>query len=314
MQEPQPGNTIAYPVAFVAQSQPSSRQVFNTSPNSRADTRDVVVDPKRTPAATGTLEKDRDARVTISQLEKERQALRLELSQRKIGKESLTKQLSKAKAMTENAFKGKVAKNEEVLKLRDILSTREGQINNLRQLLDEASQKQVDAVARITKLEALNGELKEKNSHMEEQNNHLQQKSANQALAEDATKRQAEEFKKQVSSQSDEIREYKKKVNSQSDEIREYQRRVADLHEEVAWYEGLRERMKKEWDERVAMEMKWRDSLLALDTGTSLAEKALAAVDPIQQAAEQQFAQGQSAERDVSRGASSSGGSSRACQ
>lgn len=65
-----------------------------------------------------------------------------------------------------------------------------------------------------------------------------------------------------------------------------------ELREEVEWYEGNRERMRKEWDERVAMEMRWKDNLQALvNNNMSLAERrraALAAPDPIQQAAQRE--------------------------
>lgn len=78
----------------------------------------------------------------------------------------------------------------------------------------------------------------------------LQQKSDRHALSDDSRKREVEELQKQVSSQDDEIREYEKQVST--------------LQEEVEWYKGNRERVKKEWEERVAMETTWRENLQAV--------------------------------------------------
>lgn len=78
----------------------------------------------------------------------------------------------------------------------------------------------------------------------------LQQKSDRHALSDDSRKREIEELRKQVSSQGDEIREYEKQLSN--------------LHEEVEWYKGNRERVKKEWEERVAMETTWHENLQAV--------------------------------------------------
>lgn len=145
----------------------------------------------------------------------------------------------------------------------------------------------------------------------------LQRRSDQHALSDDSRKR--------------EIEELQKKVSSQGDEIREYEKRVSNLHKEVNWYEGNRERMRTEWEGRIAMETKWRDDLQTVihnDRRMTLEEMrraALAAPDPIrqaaerdaqvvaaqQQAAERQAAQRRYGERDVFGGASGSGSGSR---
>lgn len=145
----------------------------------------------------------------------------------------------------------------------------------------------------------------------------LQRKSDQHALSDDSRKR--------------EIEELQKKVSSQGDEIREYEERVSNLHKEVNWYEGNRERMRTEWEGRIAMETKWRDDLQTVIhnnrrmTVEEMRRAALAAPDPIrqaaerdaqlvaaqQQAAERQAAQRRYGERDAVGGASGSGSGSR---
>lgn len=217
---------------------------------------------------------------------------------------------------------------------RQSMLSLQNQVNQYQKLLDDQAtqnmsldatvkdlRKKADA-SKATKLEASNRELGEKNKKLEKTNSQieqeivqakdqynalkeeksemlaqndrlqlrleesehqLQQKSSEHAVAEDGMKRQIEELQKQV--------------GSQRDEVGEYETRVADLREEVDWYKGNRERIKEAWDERVAMEMKWRDDLLAIINNNNMPaaemrRAALAAPDPIQQAAQRDAQRG----------------------
>ncbi|KAG8157130.1 hypothetical protein KVR01_013120 [Diaporthe batatas] len=84
----------------------------------------------------------------------------------------------------------------------------------------------------------------------------------------------------------------------QADKLGECERRLAELSTKLEWCEANRKKMQREWDERLAMEMKWRDDLLAIIKYNDMSRvergrEDPAALVPIQQRAE--GAQGDSA-------------------
>lgn len=200
--------------------------------------------------------------------------------------------------------------------------------------------------ATITKLEASNRDLREKNTQLEGEISKMRENDENMKFQHDRMIENKDEIKTerdrlelrvvdleiQLQRKSDqhalsddsrkrEIEELQKQVSTQGDEIREYEKRVSNLNKEVDWYEGNRRRMKKEWEERIAMETKWRDDLQTIIhnnrrmTLEEMRKAALAAPDPIQQAAERDAFGGASGSGSGSRGSrrgSSSGGGSRA--
>lgn len=248
------------------------------------------------------------------------QQIKLLISEKASLSETITQLRDEATQEKEDANQSLVARRNREDELQKLLDDQVTRCMNLEATVKGLQRKEVsskDTAAEITKLQATNRELREKNTQQEGENSRmkgettelkeqysklkeekdeimamngriqklveeleqqLEQKSAEHALADGATKTQIEELQQQVS--------------SQRDEIKEYERRNADLHEEVDWYEGNRERMKKEWDDRVAMEMRWRDDLLAINNNPSmwLAERrraTLAAADRIQQEVQQ---------------------------
>lgn len=323
------------------------------------------------------LAKEREFSTLKEELGAREKVIKVLLSEKVGLTETITQLRDEASQEKEDANQSKILHQNEVDELQTLLDDQTTRCMSLEATIKSHERKQEsskDTAAEVPRLQATNRKLKEKNlqlegensqlegritevkdqysqlkdekSHMMAQNDQLQsrlkglehelqQKSAEHVLAGDATKRHIEELQGQVS--------------SQRDEIREYERRVADLREEVDWYKGNRERMKKEWEERGAMEMKWHDDLQALrNDPKSFVERrraALAAADPVHQAAQrdaqrdapqqqptqqqptqqqpaqqwpaqQQPAQRQSAQRradkpDASRGESSRGGGGR---
>ncbi|KAG6358369.1 hypothetical protein INS49_014253 [Diaporthe citri] len=244
------------------------------------------------------LAKERELSTLREELGARDEQIKLLMSEKVSLSETITQLRDEASQEKEDANQSLIARQNQVDDLQKLLDDQVTHGLNLEVTVMGLRRNQESnryTAAEITKLQAANRELREKNTQLEGENSQmegvitdvrdqssqmeeeksqmmaqngrlqtrleelkhqLQQQSAEKLLAEDATKTQIEEIQGQVS--------------SQRDEIREYERRIANLHEEVDWYEGNRERMKKEWDERMAMEMKWRDDLLAINNNPSI--------------------------------------------
>lgn len=200
--------------------------------------------------------------------------------------------------MSKQANQSNLAKDLSLSKLREELGAQNQQIKRLMSEKADLTETITQLRDEVTREKEENSQSKEEFRQTEEQKGviiaqkdqlqsrvkelerQLQERSAKQIQAEDDTKRQLDELQRQVSS-------YRV-------EIEGYEGRIAGLSEELDWYKDNRERMKKEWDERTAMELKWRDDLQVLISNNNInnmspearRRAALEAPDPIQQAAQ----------------------------
>lgn len=263
-------------------SRPSFKMTINSGPPKVCD---PAQDPGRVRTAAGA-DPTGDRACAATPLENEKQELEARLEKLAADNQALSQQLRESRAISKKAIHDQLSKEREVTMLRsqlmarDLTSEKAGFIETITQLRDELADAKEDAnqsaitkqneltklqkllddqalqcmklestvidlrkrepsketAAKITRLEASNGELRESKSEM------------------DAKNSQAEK----------EIAKIRARYDHMKEEMRECEGRMADLIEEVEWHEGNRERMRKQWDERVAMEMGWKDSLQAL--------------------------------------------------
>ncbi|KAI7781456.1 hypothetical protein LA080_014632 [Diaporthe eres] len=247
------------------------------------------------------LAKERELSTLREELGARDQQIKLLMSEKVSLSETINQLRDEASQEKEDASQSLIARQNQLDERQKLLDDQVTRNRNLEATVTDLQRKQEsskDTAAEITKLHAANRKLREKNTELEGENskmkeevkeaqdqysqmkeekdqmitqndqlqsrlkeleNELQQKSAEHALAVETSKRQFEEIQEQV--------------RSQRDKIREYERRIANLHEEVDWYEGNRERMKKEWDERIAMEMKWHDNLQLRTVSSKMSNK-----------------------------------------
>lgn len=261
-------------------SRPSFQMPISSGP---PKVRDPAQDPGRVrTAAEGGPTENRACAATP--LENEKQELEAKLKKLAADNQALSQQLRESRAISKKAIHDQLSKEREVTMLRsqlvardqqDLTSERASLSENITQLRDELAQEKEDgnqsAIAKqneITKLQKLLDDQALQCMKLESAVADLQRKQEPGKDSETAAK------------------------------ITRLEASNRELREEVEWYEGNRDRMRKEWDERVAMEMRWKDNLQALvnnnNNNMSLAERrraALAAPDPIQQAAQRDSVQ-----------------------
>lgn len=174
----------------------------------------------------------------------------------------------------EDAHQSAIAKQNEITKLQKLLDDQALKCMKLESAVTDLRRKQESSKETAAKLEASNRELSERKSEVDARNSQAEKDIAKIRARYDHMKEEKDKTKSENDQLQSRLTELQKRVTSQSDEIRECEERIANLSEEVEWYEGNRERMRKEWDERVAMEMSWKEELQALvNNNMSLAER-----------------------------------------
>lgn len=129
--------------------------------------------------------------------------------------------------------------------------------------------------AKITKLEASNRELKKRGTQLEGEISQTREDNEKMKGQRDRMLEEKEEIKTERDRLQLRLLELELQLQQKSDrhalsddsrkrEVEELQKQVSNLQEEVEWYKGNRERMRKDWEERVAMEMTWRENLQAV--------------------------------------------------
>lgn len=220
------------------------------------------------------------ASATRTYFDSKKQELRAKIEQQATENQALAKQLRQSRELSRTTNQSKLAHERELSTLRQELGARNQQINALVSEKDSLNES-------ITKLrDGVSQEKEDANQSLI--TSQLQEAELQRLLDDQMTKNMDLEAT---------VRDLQKQVSSQGDEIREYEKQVSNLHEEVEWYKGNRERIRKDWEERVAMETTWRENLQAVInnhrmTPGEMRRAALAAPDPTQQAARRD-AQGQ---------------------
>lgn len=129
--------------------------------------------------------------------------------------------------------------------------------------------------AKITKMEASNRELKKRGTQLEGEISQTREDNEKMKGQRDRMLEEKEEIKTERDRLQLRLLELELQLQQKSDrhalyddsrkrEVEELQKQVSNLQEEVEWYKGNRERMRKDWEERVAMEMTWRENLQAV--------------------------------------------------
>lgn len=226
------------------------------------------------------------------------------------------------------------ARNTEVEQLHSDLMDKH---NQLKVQYDDLDAEYGKRGAEYEKLEAEHDELQSENNYLEAKVTRLEEDNDHQNLCLDTLEEQLEEQKARADqaladdSATRRTEELERQLASQQDELQNNEKQLIGLREELSRNEKSREDREHQWqtmwDERIAMEQKWRTELLAImnDNNTSLTERMRAGPavpGPTQQsgqgevprniASQRNTAQRDAAQKDASRGSSSrSGGASR---
>lgn len=280
-------------------------QAPDQAPDALLDDRVSLLKTPRGPSCLPRAPEHRNKTIyeTTYRLERENQALKSQLTHQEIQLEGLVRQLNESQAIHKKA-------EQEISDLRKSLDG-QTQLNNdlilqkhrlgesITELQDETSQDKDNGQAEINELEVMNTLTREKHIQVEERCLQVMQETLLFASQYDLLNKENNYTlgpRNHPRSHLKELEPQQTPVGStilkrQADKLRECEKRVVDLTAQLDWCEANRRKMQREWDERIAMEMKWRDDLLAIIdyNNMSLVERRqvdLAALIPSQQSAE----------------------------
>lgn len=240
------------------------RKTTSTTPKGQRDGHASITRSEH--RADEGMSKD-SASATRAYFDSEKQELRAKIEQQATENQALAKQLRQSRELSRTTSQSKLADGRELSTLRQQLGARDQQIKAL-----------------VSEQDSLNESITKLRDEVSQE-----KQDANQSLI--THQHQEAKLQKLLDDQMTKNMELEATV-------RDLQKQVSNLQEEVEWYKGNRERIRKDWEERVAMETTWRENLQAVInnnhrmTSEEMRRAALAAPDPTQQAA-QRDAQGQ---------------------
>lgn len=247
---------------------------------------------------------------TAYRLERENQALKSKLVQKEIQIDSLRRQLSESQALQKKA-------EQEISNLRKSSDTRtpptdELIAQNLRRIFssenstvsqDEVSPNNDNDSAAINETVGMLALARNNRTQVEEESLQAVRNLESLFARQYDLLREENNYmlppRDQLQPHPTELGSQQTRIGSipeeQADKLRECERRLAELTTQLEWCEANRKKMQREWDERLAMEMKWGDDLLAIIKYNDMYRVERGRKDPAALVPIQQPAQGDSA-------------------